>query len=326
MATGVLVPEDRDDVASFAERAESLGYDAVWTPELWGRDAFVALTAAAKRTESIDLGTAIVNAYGRSPATLAQAAATVATEAGGDRVRLGIGTSTAKAIEDLHGMAFDNPPRRLHETIELAKKFLQEDGRVAYEGTLFDVQDFPALDHDIPVYAAALGASNRRATGRVADGWLPHNIPFDKLDDAYQTIVETAEEAGRDPNDITVSPYVPGAVSDDPEEARAAIRNHLAYYLGRSDGYKNAAAQSFPEEADTVASAWRDGDRDAAREAVTDEMMDLLAFVGTPAEARERLDEVAGYDVVDDVIVTIPVGSSDELTDRTVRELSPSER
>lgn len=325
MATGILVPEDCDDVAAFAERAESLGYDAVWTPELWGRDAFVALTTAAEHTESVDLGTAIVNVYGRSPATLAQAAATIAEETGG-RFRLGLGTSTAKAIEDLHGTAFDNPPRRLHETIELAKKFLTDDGRVEYDGQLFQVADFPALGQDVPVYAAALGDANRRATGRTADGWLPHNIPFDKLEETWETIAETARDAGRNPDDIVVSPYVPCAVSEDVEEARAAIRNHLAYYLGSSDGYKNAAGRTFPDQAQQVASAWREGDRDAARAAVTDEMIELLAIVGAPGESREQYEALAERDVVDDVIVNIPVGAGEELTEQTITELAPDER
>ncbi|WP_411968012.1 LLM class flavin-dependent oxidoreductase [Haloferax sp. YSSS75] len=323
MPTGLLIPGDYDDVGGFAERAESLGYDCLWTPELWGRDAFVALTMAAHRTERIDLGTAIVNVYGRSPATLAQAAATLADVADG-RVRLGLGTSTAKVVEDLHGMAFDNPPRRLHETIELTKAFLGGDGRVNYEGKLFSVADFRSLDREIPVYAAALGASNRRATGRVADGWLPHNVPFDQLPEAFETIAETARQTGRDPDDITVAPYVPCAVGDDTDEAYAAIRNHLAYYVGSSDGYENAVAQSFPDLAPRIADDWREGNRDAAREAVSDEMIAQLAICGSPDDARAQFEELAGRDVVDEVIVSIPIGASDTLRDGTVAELAPN--
>ena len=325
MATGLLLPAEHDDVGSFAKRAESLGYDSLWASELWGQDAFVTLTTAAAQTETIDLGTAIVNVYGRSPATLAQAAATLAGVASG-RVRLGLGTSTAKAVTDLHGMTFDNPPRRLHETVELVKLFLDGDDRVTYDGQVFQVADFPPLDQSIPVYAAALGAANRRATGRVADGWLPHNIPFDRLAETYETVAETASDAGRDPTAITVVPYVPCAVSEDTDKAVAAVRNHLAYYVGSSEGYETAVALSFPDRAARVAAAWRDGDRDAARNAVTEEMMAQLAIVGAPAEAREQFERLAARDVVDDVIVTIPLGASRDLQKRTVRELAPSSR
>lgn len=324
MPTGILVPNDAADFAAFAERVESMGYDSVWVSELWMRDAFVVLTRAAAATESLRLGTAIVNVYGRSPATIAQAAATIDRTAPG-RVVLGLGTSTQKTVEDLHGMSFDNPPRRLHEATELTKEFLQGGGRVEYEGEYFEVADFPALGADVPVYTAALGPSNRRATGRTADGWLPHNIPFDMLGEAFETIAETAREAGRDPSAFTTAPYVPAAVDEDPERARAAIRGHLAYYIGNGEGYRRAAGQKF-DAADTVAEAWRSGDRSAAREAVTDEMVAGLGIAGTPEGARDQLADLASLDVVDEPLIVVPDGVDQELKETTIRELSPDQR
>lgn len=325
MPTGILVPTDRDDVAAFAARAERLGYDSVWTGELWGRDAFVALTRAAEATDRIDLGTAIVNIYGRSPATIAQAAATLDRAADG-RARVGLGTSTPKAIEDLHGIPFDQPARHLHETTELVSEFLRGEGRISYEGKLFEVADFPALDRDVPVYAAALGPANRRATGRTADGWLPHNIPFEHLSEAFETIRDTARERDRDPAEITVAPYVPAAASDDPEAARRAVRGHLAYYVGSGEGYRKAVAQSFPEAAEAVAEAWREGDREAARESVTDEMLAALAVAGTPEQAREQFAEVAALDVVDEPLVVVPDGTPENVARQTVEALAPTSR
>jgi alkanesulfonate monooxygenase SsuD/methylene tetrahydromethanopterin reductase-like flavin-dependent oxidoreductase (luciferase family) len=325
MPTGTLVPNDYDDVTAFAKRAEEHGYDSVWTGELWGRDAFVALTRAAVATDSVDLGTAITNVYGRSPATIAQAGATL-DEASDGRARLGLGTSTPKAVEDLHGLSFDNPPRRMHEATELVKRFLASDGRVSYEGTIFDVADFPSLEADAPVYAASLGPVNRRATGRTADGWLPHNIPFDRLDEAFETVAETARDAGRDPADIAVAPYVPSAVSDDPEDARQVVRGHIAYYVGSGEGYRRAVAQSFPEGADAVAEAWRAGERADARAAVTSGMLESLAVAGTPEQAREQFEAIAGLDVIDEPLVVVPDGTPEEIVDRTVTALSPANR
>ncbi len=66
-------------------------------------------------TATIDLGTVIVNIFSRSSAVLAMAAATVNRIAPG-RLTLGVGPSTPKAIEDLHGIAYDQPVRRIHET------------------------------------------------------------------------------------------------------------------------------------------------------------------------------------------------------------------
>jgi alkanesulfonate monooxygenase SsuD/methylene tetrahydromethanopterin reductase-like flavin-dependent oxidoreductase (luciferase family) len=325
MPTGVLVPNDYDDVAAFAARAETLEYDSFWTGELWGRDAFVALTRAAEATDRIDLGTAITNVYGRSPATIAQAGATL-DEASDGRARLGLGTSTEKAVEDLHGVSFERPARRMHEATELTKRFLDGDGRVSYEGELFDVADFPPLGRDVPVYAAALGPANRRATGRTADGWLPHNIPFGHLADAFETIAETARDADRDPDDITVAPYVPAAVSDDPEEALNAVRGHVAYYVGSGEGYRRAVAQAFPDGADAVAAAWRDGERDQAREAVTEEMIDGLTVAGTPDQAREQFEAVAAHSVIDEPLVVVPDGTPAEIVEQTVTALGPANR
>jgi len=323
MSRGILVPFAESHVRDFAERAESLGYDSLWASELWGTDAFMLLTKVANATDEITLGTAIINIYGRSPATIAQAAATLDRDSGG-RVLLGLGTSTKKTVEDLHGASFDNPPRRLHESTELTKEFIHRDDRVSYEGKIFDVADFPGLDTEVPVYTAALGAATRRATGRTADGWLPHNIPFDHLAEAFETIAETAREAGRDPDEITTTPYVPAAVSEDPEEAQQTIRGHLAYYIGSGEGYERAVSRKYPDQATAVSEAWRSGNRGDAREGVTDAMIEDLAIAGTPDDARAQLAELEAIDVVDEPLIVIPNGVSDEMSDRTLTALSPS--
>ncbi|SDM55720.1 Flavin-dependent oxidoreductase, luciferase family (includes alkanesulfonate monooxygenase SsuD and methylene tetrahydromethanopterin reductase) [Halogranum gelatinilyticum] len=324
MTHGVLLPGVTDVVdPDFARELESLGYGRVWTGELWGTDAFLSLSHVAHHTDDIDLGTAIVNVFSRSPATLAAAAATLNATTGRDVV-LGVGASTPKAVEDLHGVDYDRPVRRIHETVELVKAYTSKsDERVDYDGELFDVADFPPLDADIPVYVAALGPASRRATGRVADGWLPHNVPFPRLAEAFEVVADAAREAGRDPDDIAVAPYVPSAVSDDADEARRAVKGHLAYYVGSGEGYRKAVAQSFPDAAEAVAEAWRAGDREDARAAVTDEMVDALGVAGTPEDAREQFRAVAALDAVDDPIVVVPAQADEAMTMRTVRELSP---
>jgi alkanesulfonate monooxygenase SsuD/methylene tetrahydromethanopterin reductase-like flavin-dependent oxidoreductase (luciferase family) len=321
MPTGVLVPMMVQDVSEYAVRAERLGYDSFWLGELWGRDSFVSLTAAATRTESIGFGTAIVNVFGRTPATLAQAAASLQREANG-RFVLGLGTSTEKAIEDLHGMTWDRPARRTHETAELTKLFLTSDGRVEYDGELFEVADFPGLETDLPVYTAALGRAMRRATGRTADGWLPHNIPFRRLPEAFEVVADAARDVGRDPDAIDVAPYVPCAVDEDPAAARALIRGHIAYYAGSGAGYRRAIGAHF-DETDDVVEAWQAGDRDGAREHVTEEMIDALGVAGTESQARDQLDRIRDVDVVDEPIVVMPSGADRETMDRTIEALAP---
>ncbi|MFD1587326.1 LLM class flavin-dependent oxidoreductase [Halorientalis brevis] len=324
MEPGLLLPPaDVMDPVGVATTAEELGYDSVWMPELWGSDAFVQLGVLARETEEVGLGTAIANVFSRSPAVVAMAAATVDRFADG-RMTLGTGVSTPKAVEDLHGMEYDRPVRRAHETIAIAKRYLStSDEPVSYDGELFEVADFDPLEVDVPIYHAALGPANRRVVARLADGWIPHNVPFPDLDDAFAEIEETARAADRDPAEITVAPYVPAAVSEEnPDAARDAIRGHVAYYVGSGEGYRRAVAQRFPDAAATVADHWRDGDRDAATEAVTDEMVDALGVAGSPSAAREQLERLQAG-LVDLPIVTVPAQAAGDLALETIRALAP---
>lgn len=316
---GVLHPAGHDPL-EYADLAASLGYDRFYTGELWGSDAFVELARAG--AVDVDLGTAIANVFSRTPATLAQAAATLQNQAAGD-VILGLGTSTPRAIETLHGMDFDRPIRRLHETAELAGRILRAEDRVTYEGQVVAAEGAPGFGSDVPVYTAALGEAARRATGRVADGWIPHNIPFDHLGEAFQTVAETAREEGRDPETITVAPYVPAAVSADPVAARDALRGHVAYYVGSGAGYQRAVGAAFPDVADEIASAWRDGKREEARASVTDEMVDALGVAGTPGTALETFQAVLDRDTIDAPILVVPRNAT-ELAADTLEALAPA--
>lgn len=207
-------------------------------------------------------------------------------------------------------MEFHRLIRRLHETAELVGSILDSDSRVEYDGQLASTHGTPGLDFDVPIYTSALGEAARRATGRVADGWIPHNIPFDQYESAFETIARTARKRGRDPGDITVVPYVPCAVSDDEQEARDAIRGHLAYYIGSGKGYQNAVGMSFLEEADRIAKAWEDGDRERGRSLVTGKMIDCLSVAGTPESAPERFGDVLPHDVIDGACVVVPENAS----------------
>ncbi|NEU55902.1 LLM class flavin-dependent oxidoreductase [Halorussus sp. MSC15.2] len=327
MPTDLLLPQTADrDTTELGVRAEELGYDGLWLGELWGTSAVVRLTDIAARTDEVKLGTAIVNVFSRTPAVLAMTAATLDRVSDG-RFRLGVGTSTRKAVEDLHGAEWEdpNPVRRAHETIELVRAFLGDEGRVNYEGEIFEVRDFPSLDADVPVYHAALGEANRRVVARLCDGWIPHNVPFPDLDENFAYIREKMETAGRDAT-VDVAPYVPAAVSDDPEGARDVIRGHVAYYVGNGRGYQRAVGQRFPDAADAVAEAWREGDRDAAAASVTDEMVAALGVAGTPDRAREQFAAVADIDCVTRPMVTIPSNAPAEMAERTIEELAPSNR
>jgi alkanesulfonate monooxygenase SsuD/methylene tetrahydromethanopterin reductase-like flavin-dependent oxidoreductase (luciferase family) len=194
---------------------------------------------------------------------------------------------------------------------------------VHYDGEVFSVADFPPIEADVPIYHAALGPANRRVVGRLCDGWLPHNVPFPDLDDAFEGIATAARERGRDPEAITVAPYVPAAASEDPDEAERAVRGHVAYYVGSAAGYRNAVGSRFPEASEAIASAWNQGDREAAAEAVTEEMVAALGVCGTPAEARAQLEALYEETIVDYPLVIVPQQAADDLAAGTLEALAP---
>lgn len=323
MHLGLVIPRTGDrDPTDLAVDAEQQGYDSIWMGELWGTSSVVKLTEIAARTNKVEIGTAIVNVFSRTPAVLAMTAATLDRVSDG-RASLGVGTSTPTAIESIHGMEFEHPVRRAHETIEVIQRILMGSEPVEYDGELITVDGVPPVNKDVPIYHAALGPANRRVVGRLCNGWMPHNIPFSELDNAFETVERTAREADRDPSDITIAPYVPAAVSDDSEEAYDAVRGHIAYYTGSGDGYRNAIGTRFSERADRIADAWRDGDRGAATELVTDEMVDELGVAGTPEAARERLQEIVTETPIDRPLLTIPEQAADELAEGTIEALAP---
>src|SRR6478672_1770447 len=92
MKYGFVLPSgDARTAAEFAEAAEQAGWDGffVWEP-VWGVDAWIALTAAAMRTERIRLGTMITPLSRMRPWKLASETATLDRLSNG-RVILAVG-------------------------------------------------------------------------------------------------------------------------------------------------------------------------------------------------------------------------------------------
>ena len=325
MQIGIVYPElERLAAVDFAEQAEQKGFESVWVGELWGGNAFVRLAQIAERTSSIRLGTAIVNVFSRSPAVLAMGAGSLAKASDG-RFVLGLGASTPKVIEDLHGFEYADPIQRTEETVELVRAFLSPGGEaVRYEGEVFDVKDFPSLDEPVPIVNAALGPTNRQVTGQLFDGWMPNNLPRTNLEASHETVESAAQSAGRDPADVEVLPWVHVAISEDGTRARDAIREVVAYYVGSASAYENLVKTAFPEEVATVVDAWRSGDTETARQSVTDEMVDTLGFGGTREQVHEQLRAFGENPLVDVPIVSIPHHLDDDLIRETFDALDPT--
>ena len=328
IALGTVHDRPFGEVAAFARTAEECGYEAMFVPEAWGRDAFVTLGALARVTERIGLGTGIVNVYSRTPALLAMAAVTL-DEISGGRAILGLGTSGQRVVEGWHGVPMTRPLLRLRETTE-AVRAMVSGSRRGYSGETIRVAPGFAITlarprQRIPIYHASLTPRAIRQCAEVADGWLPYFTSAESLRADVDLIEESLRSAGRERASFTVAPFLPVLVTDDETVARAVLRRHLAFYIGGMGRfYREAVARhGFSDTAEAVRRLWDARDRDAAAAAITDELLDAFAIVGDAGRCRARLDDyrAAGADLP---VLALPGDVSVADAERTVRALSES--
>jgi F420-dependent oxidoreductase-like protein len=325
IALGSVHDRPFSEVVAFARNAEKLGYEVMFVPEAWGRDAFVTLGALARETERIGLGTGIVNIYSRTPALLAMAAVTL-DEISGGRAILGLGTSGQRVIEGWHGVPMTRPLRRLRETTE-AVRAIASGSRRGYTGETLSVAPGFAITlarpRDlIPIYHASLTPRGMRQCAEVADGWLPYFASPETLRADLAVIAGTLRSVGRERASFTVAPFLPVIVSDDDAAARGAIRRHLAFYIGGMGRFyrETVARHGFGDAAEEIGRLWEGRQRDAAAAAVTDELLDAFAIVGDARRCRARLDDyrAAGADLP---IVALPGDVALADAERTLRAL-----
>jgi len=316
-----------DTLVEFARFAEEQGYDRVWLPETWGRDAVTVLTTIAERTDEVGIGTSVANVYSRSPALLGQTAATL-QEVSDGRFRLGIGPSGPALVAGWHGVDYDRPLRRTREYIDIVRQVLSGE-RLEYDGEVFQLSGF-RLRCDPPadppkVDAAGMGPKSVELAGRFADGWHALMLTQDGLRDRLDDLRRGAELGDRDPDDVRVTLSLPCLALDDRERARNSARNHLAFYLGAMGTfYREALArQGYEETAHEVASEWANRNHEAAMAAISDELLDDLGVLGTPAECRDRYAEWEAIDGVDAVSVSFPRDATAEEIESTIRALAP---
>jgi F420-dependent oxidoreductase-like protein len=290
--------------------AEDLGLHGVWVNEPWGFDAGAVLGAVAATTRRVLLGTHIVSVYARTPAATAGLAAALQVLSEG-RFRLALGTSGPQVVEGWHGVAFDRPLARTRDTIAVVRTALAG-GPLAHAGESVTLPRaagrgkalrFSQLGEPltVPIYVAALGPANQRLTAELADGWTPTPYSPDHDDACAGPLRKALAETGRS---VALAPVVPLAVGDDLDGLLDLERAWSAFYLGgmgteAQNFYANVArAMGKGDMVDRITTAWRAGDRAAARAAVDGDYADAVGLFGSPARIRDRLDRYteAGID------------------------------
>jgi len=272
----------RDRIVELAD----LGYTDVWSAESDGADGFTPLALAAAWESRLRLGTAIIPAFTRGPACLAQSVASLADAAPG-RFTIGIGSSSDVIVGRWNGIPFEQPYRRVRDTVRFLRDALSGE-KVAQRYDTFEVNGFrlgvkPEVSP--PILVAALREQMLRLAGREGDGaiinWLaPHDVA---------AVASVVNEAAGGSAEIVARIFV--CPSDNAEVVRAGARYAIAAYMNVP---VYAEFQRWLGRGDALAGmweAWAAGDRRQALQEIPDEVVDDLVVHGTPEQCRARIDE-----------------------------------
>lgn len=308
---GLTIPLDgrplhaqRDVIADLAAR----GYTDVWSAETDGVDAFTPLTLASQWAPSLRLGTAIVPVFTRGPAVIAQSALGMSQAAPG-RFVLGIGSSSDVIVGRWNGIAFDEPYKRVRDTVRfLRAAFTGEKVTETYD--TFSIKGFrlsSTPEQPVPVLVAALRRGMLDLAGREADGAIINWLSADDV----ATVAPIVKAHGEDKEIVARIFVVP---SSDTETVRAQARYAIAAYLN-VPVYR--AFHEWLGRSDALGEMWQrwgDGDRAGALASIPDEVVDALIVHGTPEQCRAKVQRYVDNGVTTPVLAVLGMAGVDPVT------------
>ena len=273
-----------DEAVGYVQTAERAGYDSVWAAESYGSDAVSVLAYLAGKTETIQLGAAILQVPARQPAAAAMAGATIDALSGG-RFIFGFGPSGPQVSEGWYGVPYEKPWGRTREYVEIVKQIVAREGRLEYEGKHFKLPlkegegvtgqgkalklNFHPVRSEIPIFLGAIGRKSVELAAEIADGWIPIFFSVDEWESAWGEHIEAGlAKGGRSREEFEVSPSVQVAIDGDLETARNVVKAGLLLYLGgmgskKTNFYVDLTHRfGFGEAADEVQSLYLDGKKD----------------------------------------------------------------
>jgi F420-dependent oxidoreductase-like protein len=330
-------PREAADQVVALERA---GLDTVWVPEAYGFDSPTLMGYLAAKTETVEIGSAILNVYSRTPSALLQTAAGLDNVSGG-RAIIGLGASGPQVIEGFHGVPYDKPLGRTKEIIDLIRRGLRRETLVhdgiftlplpEGQGTglgkplkLLTRPERPS----IPLYIAALGPKSVEGAAEYADGWLPFLFLPEKAGDVWGDALArgTAKRhEGLGPLEVCAGGMV--AIGDGPE-TKALLdfaRPTVALYVGgmgaRGKNFYNdlMCQYGYGKEAQEIQDLYLGGNKRDAEAVVPAEVLELGNLVGPASYVKERIAAFAEAGVTN--LQVMPASDDPAATIRQLREL-----
>jgi alkanesulfonate monooxygenase SsuD/methylene tetrahydromethanopterin reductase-like flavin-dependent oxidoreductase (luciferase family) len=300
------------EAVGHAQLADQLGYDAIMLSHIAARDSFTMAAALAMRTERVAIGTSVAPLYHRSPASMAQTAATVDDISGG-RFRLGLGVGHRITMGGWHGEQIGKPTAEMREYIGIVRAILA--GDVPPTGqrwtSTFAFMGFTPR-RDIPIYQAALSPAMLRLAGEIADGVVLWACPSQYVRDVVVPEVAAGRNrAGKSLEGFRILAAVPSAMSDDRATALAGVRNELHRYFGLP--FYRAMFQAAGFADDVAAFDAASPDAEAQKLSISERFIDDLCAIGDDAAIRDGVQRYRDAGVTNPVVTGI-LGTDFELT------------
>ncbi len=305
-----------EESAKQAAALEQVGLDVVWVAEAYSFDAPSFMGYLAAKTERLEIGSAILPIYSRTPTLLAMTAAGIDALSGG-RAILGLGASGPQVIEGFHGVAYDRPLGRTREIIEICRDVWARQAPLVHDGVSYHIplppeqgtglgKPLKIINHPvrprIPIWVASLGERNVAMTAEVADGWLPIFFVPDKVKEVFgSSLAEGA--AKRDPSLGPLQIAAGGlfAIGEEADVAplRELSRPMLALYIGgmgaKGKNFYNALARryGYEQEAAEIQDLYLSGQKKEAAALVPDELLEGTSLCGPETYIKERVAALA---------------------------------
>ena len=210
-------------LAGTARVADELGFDLLGIqdhPYQWRfLDTWTLISVLAAQTSRIRLFPDVANLPLRPPAVLAKAVASLDVISGG-RTELGLGAGGFwQAIGAMGGPIRDpgDSISALEEAIQVTRLIWSGNRGLRFNGNFYSlngVNSGPRPAHKVEIWLGVYKPRGLALTGRLADGWLPSNLPPPVLADGHARIDEAAAKAGRQPSEIRRLYNVGGQITE----------------------------------------------------------------------------------------------------------------
>src|SRR6476469_7155526 len=300
--------------AELVAAAEDAGFDALFTAEAYGSDAFTPLAWWGRETSRLRLGTSIVQLSGRTPTSIAMHALTLDHLSGG-RVVLGMGVSGPQVVEGWYGRPFAKPLARTREVVDIIRQVLAREAPVTNDGPHYPLpyqgegsvglgKPLKPIVHplraDIPIWLGAEGPKNVAQTAEIADGWIPI-FYTPRSAGMYQPWLDEGfarPGARRTRADFEIAATCHLQVVKNAEEKHFildAIKPSVSLYMGgmgaQEANFHNQVfvRMGYADLAAEVQKLYLSGEKDKATALIPDELVVDMHLVGTPGEVKERV-------------------------------------